>query len=100
MTYRQIKMLILLLPTITIGLWEYVRHEFLLPYISMELGNLLAPVIVFVVTMIFLVKLFTMLEHIKEDLEKQNHKKLFLKKGKGSLGNCMMVLPNHSFYSL
>ncbi|MEX2103784.1 MAG: sensor histidine kinase, partial [Bacilli bacterium] len=57
MSYRQIKWLILIIPTLTIGLWEYVRHQFLLPYISMELGNWLAPVIVFVVTITFLLKL-------------------------------------------
>lgn len=28
MKYRQIKWLILLLPTLTIALWEYVRHAF------------------------------------------------------------------------
>lgn len=44
MTYKQIKRLILILPTITIGVWEYVRHQFLLPYISMEAGNWLTPV--------------------------------------------------------
>ena len=47
MSYKQMKWLILIIPTLTIGIWEYVRHEFLLPYISMDLGNLLAPVIVF-----------------------------------------------------
>ena len=37
--YKQIKWLILTIPTITIALWEYIRHEFLLSYISMEIGN-------------------------------------------------------------
>ncbi|RXJ00671.1 two-component sensor histidine kinase [Anaerobacillus alkaliphilus] len=78
MTYKQIKWLILLIPTITIGLWEYIRHEFLLPYISMELGNLLAPVIVFLVTMIFVLKLFTIFEQMKEDLEKEKSQKSIL----------------------
>lgn len=71
MSYQQIKWLILLIPTVTIGLWEYVRHEFLLPYISMEMGNWLTPVILFVVTMFLLVKLFRILEHIQEDLHEQ-----------------------------
>lgn len=69
MSSRQIKWLILLIPTITIGLWEYVRHQFLLPYISMELGNWLAPVIVFVVTMLVVRKLLNRLEQMQEELQ-------------------------------
>lgn len=78
MSYKQIKWLIILIPTITIGVWEYVRHEFLLPYISMDLGNLLSPVIVFFVTMIFVYKLITILERMKEDLEKEKAQKSIL----------------------
>ncbi len=63
MSYRQMKWLILIIPTLTIGIWEYVRHEFLLPYISMELGNWLAPLIVFLVTVLFLTQLFRLIEH-------------------------------------
>ncbi|MCI3920042.1 histidine kinase [Paenibacillus sp. TRM 82003] len=67
MTYKQMKWLILIIPTLTIGLWEYVRHEFLLPYISMELGNILAPFIVFFVTILFLTQLFAMIERHQEE---------------------------------
>ncbi|GIP26126.1 hypothetical protein J23TS9_12560 [Paenibacillus sp. J23TS9] len=72
MTYKQIKWLILTIPTLTIGIWEYVRHEFLLPYISMELGNWLAPLLVLLVTILFLTQLFTIIEHNQEEL---NHAK-------------------------
>lgn len=68
-SYKQTKWLILIIPTVTIGLWEYVRHEFLLPYISMELGNILAPVIVFLVTILFLTQLFDILERNQKELE-------------------------------
>ncbi|MDF2658015.1 MAG: integral rane sensor signal transduction histidine kinase [Paenibacillus sp.] len=68
MSYKQIKWLILIIPTLTIGLWEYVRHQFLLPYISMDVGNWLAPVIVFTVTMIFLTQLFSLMEDMQEEL--------------------------------
>lgn len=78
MSYRQIKWLILIIPTITIGLWEYVRHEFLLPYISMELGNWLAPVIVFAVTVTFLVKLFSIMEAVQEELNRERAHKAAL----------------------
>ncbi|MBD2868997.1 sensor histidine kinase [Paenibacillus sp. IB182493] len=70
MTYKQIKWLILTIPTLTIGVWEYVRHEFLLPYISMELGNWLAPVFVLIVSLLFLTQLFTMIEHNQEELNR------------------------------
>lgn len=70
MSYKQIKWLILAIPTLTIGVWEYVRHQFLLPYLSMEVGNWLAPVLVFMVTMIFLTQLFSMLEDMQEELKK------------------------------
>lgn len=70
LTYKQIKWLILIIPTLTIGIWEYVRHEFLLPYISMELGNWLAPVLVLIVSLLFLTQLFTMIEHNQEELNR------------------------------
>lgn len=75
MTYKQIKHLILWIPTITIGLWEYVRHSFLLPYISMDLGNLLAPVLVFLVTITLLRRLFGMLEETQEKLHEESRLK-------------------------
>ena len=71
MTYTQIKWLILLLPTFSIGLWEYFRHTFLLPYLSMEVGNLLSPVIVFAITIVFLLKLFDKLEQIQQELNEE-----------------------------
>ncbi|MUG66783.1 sensor histidine kinase [Paenibacillus campinasensis] len=70
MSYKQIKWLILTIPTLTIGIWEYVRHEFLLPYISMELGNWLAPVIVLLVSLLFLTQLFSLIEHNQEELNR------------------------------
>ncbi|EGG34795.1 MULTISPECIES: sensor histidine kinase [unclassified Paenibacillus] len=70
MSYKQMKWLILIIPTLTIGIWEYVRHEFLLPYISMDLGNLLAPVIVFLVSILFLTQLFSLIERNQEELNR------------------------------
>ncbi|PTM54640.1 sensor histidine kinase [Desmospora activa] len=78
MSDKQIKWLILIIPTIVIGLWEYVRHEFLLPYISMELGNWLSPIIVFFVTMTFLVQLFKRYEQLQEQLKKERTEKAIL----------------------
>lgn len=68
MTYKQVKWLILIIPTITIGFWEYVRHQFLLPFISMEMGNWLATLIVFLVTITLLIKLFSIMEKMQDEL--------------------------------
>ncbi len=75
MSYKQIKALILILPTVTIGLWEYIRHAFLLPYISMDLGNWLSPVIVLFVTLTVVRRLFLTYEHLQEELEKEKAEK-------------------------
>ncbi|MBJ6363902.1 sensor histidine kinase [Paenibacillus sp. GCM10012307] len=78
MTYKQLKWLILSIPTLTIGLWEYLRHTLLLPYVSMELGNLLAPFIVFFVTITLLRKLFVVLEHAQDSLRREQSLKAAL----------------------
>lgn len=71
MSYKWLKGLILWIPTIVIGLWEYVRHAFLLPYISMDMGNVLAPVFVFLITLTLLRSLFGKLEAMQETLQQQ-----------------------------
>ncbi|CAM4001060.1 histidine kinase [Paenibacillus alkaliterrae] len=71
MSYKWLKWLILWIPTITIGLWEYLRHTLLLPFISMDLGNLLAPVFVFLITLTLLRALFAKLEHMQELLQRE-----------------------------
>lgn len=78
MKYKQIKWLILIIPTVTIALWEYIRHAFLLPYISMDMGNILAPILVFFVTLIFLRPLFSILERIQEELKIEKANKVAL----------------------
>jgi signal transduction histidine kinase len=70
-TDGRIKWLILLIPTLTIGLWEYIRHAFLLPYMTMELGNLLAPFIVLAVTLTLVRGLFTRLEQSQNELQRE-----------------------------
>ncbi|GIP57007.1 histidine kinase [Paenibacillus sp. FSL W8-0186] len=78
MTYKQIKWMILFIPTITVGIWEYVRHQFLLPYISMDLGNWLTPVLVYFVSVTFLNRLFHMLEKIQQELQAERAVKVAL----------------------
>ncbi|MFD0588468.1 sensor histidine kinase [Paenibacillus sp. GCM10027627] len=71
MSYKWLKWLILWIPTLVIGLWEYARHAFLLPYVSMELGNWLAPVFVFIVSLTLVRRLFRKLEAMQESLKSQ-----------------------------
>ena len=71
MSDQKIKWLILLIPTLTIGLWEYIRHAFLLPYLSMDLGNFLAPFIVLAVTLTLVLGLFRRLEQSQKALRGQ-----------------------------
>jgi two-component system nitrate/nitrite sensor histidine kinase NarQ len=61
---------------VVIALWEYIRHEFLLPYISMELGNWLTPVILFLVTITLLRRLFQRYEELQEQLKKEREEKV------------------------
>ncbi|MEK3881880.1 histidine kinase [Paenibacillus sp. PL2-23] len=69
MSYKWLKTLILWIPTVVIGVWEYVRHAFLLPYVSMELGNWLAPALVFAVTFTLVRSLFARLESLQDALK-------------------------------
>lgn len=78
MKYQEIKGLMLLLPTLSIGLWEYARHTVLLPYLSMEMGNLLAPVIVFVLTVPIMRKLFALMETTQMELNREKADKVTL----------------------
>ncbi|MDI4644605.1 sensor histidine kinase [Cohnella hashimotonis] len=71
MNDRRIKWMILLIPTLTIGLWEYVRHAFLLPYMTMDLGNFLAPFIVLAVTLTLVRGLFARLESSQRALQRE-----------------------------
>lgn len=68
-TYTRIKVLILLLPTIMVGIWELVRHQFLMPYISMNTGNYLTPALVFLFSIILLLPLFRIMERNQRELE-------------------------------
>lgn len=71
MSYSFIKWSILLSPALMVGIWEYVRHEFLLPYISMDAGNWLSPLIVILFTLIFSTPLFKRLEKMQEELNQE-----------------------------
>lgn len=78
MSYKQIKWMILLIPTFTVGIWEYIRHQFLMPYLSMDAGNWLTPVIVYLVSVTLLSRLFHMLEGARAALEQERAAKAAL----------------------
>ena len=71
MSYKMIKWSILLSPAMMVGLWEYIRHQFLLPYISMDTGNWLSPLIVVFFTLLFSTPLFRRLEKMQEELNQE-----------------------------
>lgn len=75
--------MILLLPTLMVGIWEVVRHQFLMPYISMDLGNYLTPVLVFLVSLVLLVPLFSLMERNQRELEQERALKDAMKAREG-----------------
>ncbi|CAM4327915.1 sensor histidine kinase [Paenibacillus macerans] len=71
MSYKITKWMILIVPTLVVGIWEYVRHQFLMPYLSMELGNILTPFILFGVCVPLLHRWFSYLEQMQEELQRE-----------------------------
>lgn len=71
LSYKFTKWMILIVPTLIVGLWEYVRHQFLMPFISMDLGNVLTPVILFAVSITLLNRWFSYLEQMQEELQRE-----------------------------
>ncbi|BCJ88194.1 sensor histidine kinase [Effusibacillus dendaii] len=78
MTYRQTKWLIILVPMLTIELWEFIRHAYLYPYMSMRMGNWLSAIIVLAVTLMLTVGLFKRMENLQEELNRERAEKAIL----------------------
>lgn len=53
MSYRLIQLLTVILPTILIGGFEFLRHDFLLGHLSMETGNVFITILTFVLSLLF-----------------------------------------------
>ncbi|MFC5449596.1 sensor histidine kinase [Paenibacillus aestuarii] len=53
MSLRMLKLLSILAPVLIIGGFEYIRHEFLLNYLTMEAGNFTITVITFLLSYLF-----------------------------------------------
>lgn len=78
MSYRQIKWLIIIVPMLTIELWEFIRHEYLYPYLSMEAGNYLSAFVVLAVTLLLTMRLFARMEAMQEELNRERADKAIL----------------------
>nr|WP_274528366.1 histidine kinase [Paenibacillus piscarius] len=54
-----------------VGIWEWVRHQLLMPYLSMDAGNYLTPVLVFLSSIVLLLPLFRLMERNQRELEQE-----------------------------
>lgn len=78
MSYKQIKWFIILVPMISVEIWEIVRHNYLHKYISMTIGNWLSAVIVLAVTLLLAMRLFAKMEQLQEELNRERADKAVL----------------------
>lgn len=72
--YRHLKLFIILFPPLLIGTAEYVRHEWWLNRLSMESGNLLITLIVFVLSLVFGEFVFRRIELLNSRLAQEQAK--------------------------
>ncbi|ANS74124.1 hypothetical protein AWM70_05645 [Paenibacillus yonginensis] len=71
MSYKLTKWLILLFPPLLVGLWELVRHTLLMPYFSMSAGNVVTPILLFLISLMLLLPLFSRMERFQEELQQE-----------------------------
>ncbi|WP_378953672.1 sensor histidine kinase [Pelosinus sp. sgz500959] len=70
MNITKMKWLSALFPALFIGIFEFVRHEFL-HYISMDWGNLLVAVVAGILFLFYFHGIFAMLENLYDKLQKE-----------------------------
>lgn len=75
MNYRYLKFFAVLLPTLIIGGFEYIRHIFLMPYLSMSLGNLYITLLTLVISFIFATWMFNIIGRMNERLVEERAKR-------------------------
>lgn len=68
MSYRFFQVVSVLLPTLLIGGFEYIRHDFLLPYMRMETGNFYITILTFVLSFLFAIWMFRTIRNMNEKL--------------------------------
>jgi two-component system nitrate/nitrite sensor histidine kinase NarQ len=74
MNYKTQKLLFLLLPTVAIGVWEFIRHDYEIPYLSHDAGHILGAIIVFLLTVPLLRSLFAKMEQYQLQLNEAQTK--------------------------
>lgn len=75
MTYRMLQVFTVIVPTIIIGGFEYIRHIFLLPYLSMDTGNFYITLLTFIISCIFAAWMFRTIRGINEHLVQEQAKR-------------------------
>ncbi|WP_134698815.1 sensor histidine kinase [Ammoniphilus sp. YIM 78166] len=75
MTYNKLKVFAILLPTLLIGGFEYVRHELLLDHLSMEAGNLYITILTFVLSYIFATWMFKKIDKMNQKIVEEQSKR-------------------------
>lgn len=68
MSMRKYKLFTVLVPVFIIGGFEYIRHEFLLRYLTMEAGNFTITVITLLLSYLFASWMFTSMERSNEKI--------------------------------
>lgn len=73
--YRTLKILTIVLPTLIIGGFEYIRHNFLLRYLSMTAGNLVITILTLILSTIFATWMFRLIEQMNRRITKEQAKR-------------------------
>jgi signal transduction histidine kinase len=71
MSYRTLKIFTILLPTILIGGFEFIRHQLLIRYLSMEEGNFLITLLIFILSFAFATWMFRLIQQTNEHLAQE-----------------------------
>ncbi|MGG2198763.1 MULTISPECIES: sensor histidine kinase [Paenibacillus] len=75
MSMRTLKWLTILLPTLLIGGFEYVRHDFLLDSLSMETGNLYITLLTLLMSFVFATWMFKRIARMNDTLAREQAKR-------------------------
>jgi signal transduction histidine kinase len=75
LSYRFLQILTVILPTVLIGGFEYVRHEFLLESLSMETGNLYITILTFILSLLFSSWMFRIIKTTNHKLVDEQSKR-------------------------
>lgn len=71
MSFRALKLFAVILPCLIIGGFEYIRHEFLLDYLSMEAGNFYITLLTLLLSYLFATWMFRSIEQTNQKLTQE-----------------------------